>query len=399
MSVQTPTTSEINALIIAQLETDLGQTIPFLPKSFLRVLSKTIAGMITLLYRLGNFNLLQQFVSQASDQETVVNGITIIPLVKWGKLIGIGTPVAATRAEYTAEFTVSLQVGQIDSGTALYFSDSGVTYTTIGAIILDAPTVQGTIRASGDQNDNGGRGAIGNLLIGDTVSFVKPQPNVGNDAEIITELVKGVDQESTAAYRQRVIDRFQKVPQGGAPADYEIWAEEVLGIINVYPYKGDPGIVLVFCEATPESSGSPDGIPTAPQLEAVEESIELDDAGLASRRPISSFVVVDAITRTAFDVTVHGLDLEEGDLQVVKDNIETGLTDYFLAAAPFVAGLTIPPRKDRITDTAVGGAVSDITNARGATFLGVTLESGGAPTQIYPLGMGEKAKLGTVSYV
>jgi uncharacterized phage protein gp47/JayE len=399
VSVQTPTTAEINAAIIAQLETDLGQTIPILPKAFIRVLSKTLAGMITLLYRLGNFNLLQQFVSQASDQETTINGITITPLEEWGQLIGIGLPVAATRAEYTAEFTVTLQAGQIDSGTALYFSDSGVTYITIGAILLDAPTVQGTIRASGDQDGNGGRGDIGNLLIGDTVSFVSPVPNVENDAEIITELVRGVDQESTEAYRQRIIDRFQKVPQGGAPADYEIWGEEVLGIINVYPYKGDPGVVLVFCEATPESSGDPDGIPTAAQLEEVEESIELDDDGLASRRPVGAYVVVDAITRTPFDVTVHGLALEEGDLQVVKDDIETGLTEYFLAAEPFIAGLTIPPRKDRITDSAVAGAVSDITNARGATFIGVTLEANGSPTQIYPLGMGEKAKLGTVTYV
>ena len=399
MSVETPTTTEINAAIIAQFETDLGQTIPFLPKSFLRVLSKTLAGFIALIFRQGNFNLLQQFVSQASDQATTVNGITITPLIEWSVLIGIGYPVAATRAEYTAEFTVTLESGQIDSGTALYFSDSGVTYITIGAILLDAPTVQGTIRAAGDQDDNGGRGDIGNLLIGDTVSFVSPVPNVENDAEIITELVKGIDQESTEAYRQRIIDRFQKVPQGGAPADYEMWAEEVLGIINAYPYKGDPGVVEVYCEATPESSGDPDGIPSAPQLEAVEESIEYDDEGLASRRPVDAYVDVLPITRTACDVTVHGLSLEEGNLATLKTNIELGLTQYFLNAAPFIAGLTIPPRQDRITDTSVTSVVNDIVNASGGTFLGVSLVIGGSPTEVYPLGKGEKTKVGSVSYI
>ena len=90
MSLQTPTTAEISANIIAQLETTLNQTIPLLPKSFLRVLSKTLGAVFILLYKYGGFIFLQQFVATASIKETIINGVTVKPLVEWGRLIGIG---------------------------------------------------------------------------------------------------------------------------------------------------------------------------------------------------------------------------------------------------------------------------------------------------------------------
>ena len=51
MALDTPTTQEINDTILAQLEASLNQVIPLLPRSFLRVLAKTIAAVFTLLYK------------------------------------------------------------------------------------------------------------------------------------------------------------------------------------------------------------------------------------------------------------------------------------------------------------------------------------------------------------
>ena len=394
MSLQTPTTAEISASIIAQLETTLNQTIPLLPKSFLRVLSKALGAVFILLYKYAGFIFLQQFVATASDKETTINGLTVKPLVEWGRLIGVGDPIAATQAELLIDITVENQTGSLPSGSQLINSDNGVTYITIGAVLLDAATVQATIRAVSDQTDGGGAGAIGNLEPADVVSFANPLPNVARDAVVDSVVVTGVDAESTASYRQRVIDRFQVRPQGGAYADYRIWGEDVAGIANIYPYTGDPGEVDVYVESSTET----DGIPTGAQLDAVADAIELDDNGLASRRPANAFVNTLAITRSEFDTVIDGLVVD--NIAQVKADIEAALVQFYLDAEPFVDGLTIPPRRDRITRSALTGLVEDIVTAASGIFTEVTFDVAGVggSLDLYILQEGEKAKSDTVSY-
>ena len=399
MALQTPTTAEISENIIAQLEATLNQTIPLLPKAFLRVLAKALAGVFIILYKYGGFQFLQIFVSAATIEETEVNGSTVSPLKEWGRLIGVGDPVAATSAELLIDITVENQTGSLPSGSQLLNADNGVTYITIGSVPLDAAVVQATIRAVSDQTGGGGTGTIGNLQPADVVSFANPLANVARDAVVDSQIVTGADAEATEVYRQRVVDRFQKRPQGGAYADYEIWGEEVAGIVNIYPYTGDPGEVDVYAEATVASSGSDDGIPTAAQLQAVEDSIELDDAGLASRRPANAFVNVFAITRTAFDTSISDLSVDN-TVQVQAD-IEAAVVSFYLDAAPFIDGLTIPPRKDRITRSALIGLIEDIVTAANGTFTTVIFNKTGVGggTEIYILQEGEKAKSQTVSFI
>lgn len=398
MSLQTPTTKEISDNIIAQLEASLNQTIPLLPKSFLRVLAKALAGVFVLLYKYGGFMFLQMFVQTASANETTVNGVLLTPLTQWGRLIGIGDPVPATNAELLIDITVETLTGVLPSGTQLVSTDNGVTYITIGAITLNAPTVQATVRAASDQAGGGGSGAIGNLDPGAIISFANPLANVSRNTTVVSQTVTGADAESTEAYRQRIIDRFQKIPQGGAYSDYEIWGEEVAGIINVYPYTSEcPGQVDVFVEATEASSGSPDGIPTAAQLQAVLDAIKFDQDGLATRRPANALANTFPITRTAFDVRVTGLQAD--NLAQVQQNITTAVEEYFVSRTPYIVGLTVPPRQDRITESAVGGVVDDIVSASGGIFGGVIVDQGNISVDIYSLGVGEKAKASTVSFV
>ena len=398
MSLTTPTTKEISDNIIAQLEASLNQTIPLLPKSFLRVLAKVLAGVFILLYKYGGFMFLQIFVQTASANETTINGKIIIPLIQWGRLIGIGDPVAAINAELLIDITVENQVGVLPSGTQLVNANNGVTYITIGAVALTAATVQATIKAVSDQTGGGGAGTIGNLDPGAIVSFANPLANVARDAVVDSQTVTGTDAENTEAYRQRVIDRFQKLPQGGAYADYEGWGEEVVGIINVYPYTSDcPGQVDVYVEATPESSGDPDGIPTGAQLQAVLDSIELDESGIATRRPANALVNSFPITRLSFEIRVTGLIVD--NLAQVQTDITTAIEEYFLDREPFIEGLSILPRRDRITRSAVGGVVDDIVSAAGGIFNSVIITQSTINIELYSLGIGEKAKANTVTFV
>ena len=399
MSLVTPTTKDISDNIIAQLEASLNQTIPLLPKSFTRVLAKAMAAVFVLLYKYGGFIFLQIFVQTASDVDTEINGKTVNPLIEWGRLIGVGDPTPATSAELLIDINVETQTGTLDSGTQLISTDNGVTYITQASVALDAAVVQATILAVSDQAGGSGEGAIGNLEPGAIVSFANPLPNVARNATVDSQVVTGADGESTEAYRQRVIDRFQKRPQGGAYADYEQWGEEAAGIINVYPYTGDPGEVDVYSEATEASSGSADGIPTSAQLEAVLDLINFDENDLASRRNANAFVNSLPITRQGFDITVSGI-TGVSDLAAVQDSIETAVEEYFLSVEPFIPGLSVPPRKDQLTRTKLSAIVEDIVTANNgtftaATFIQTTLSGNLA---IYVLGGGEKAKASNVSF-
>jgi hypothetical protein len=400
MSLETPTTKEISDNIIAQLELTLNQSIPLLPKSFLRVLAKALSGVFILLYKYGGFIFLQMFVQSASFSDTTVLGKTINPLKFWGRLIGVGDPVPATNAELVVDVTVNIQTGSLPSGTQLVSADNGVTYITVGSVLLDSPTVQATIKAVSDQSGGGGAGAIGNLDNGSIVSFANPLANVSRNATVVSQSVTGSDGETSEVYRQRIIDRFQKRPQGGAYSDYEIWGEEAAGIISVFPYTGDPGQVNVYSEATVESSGSPDGIPTAAQLQAVLDIINLDESGLATRRNANAFVNSLPITRTGFDVDVTGI-TGVTNLADVQADITTALTEYFLSVEPFISGLTIKPRNDNITRTRVSAIVEDIVTADGGTFTSATFIQTGSSGSLtaYSLGEGEKAKLVDVVFL
>lgn len=393
MAFEQPTVAEINDLLISQLEANLNQTIPLLPRSFNRVLVKALSGLLSLALKYGGFIFLQIFVSKATNDEVNIGGKLFRPLTEWGRLIGVGDIVPAEQAEYIIDIPVVNQTGSLPSGTGFINSATGVTYLTIGSVALNSPIVQATIRASADQSGGDGAGDIGNMDIGTIVSAVNPLANIARDSTVSFEVVRGADGETVEQYRQRIVDRWQKRPEGGAPADYESWGEEVVGIINTYPYTGVPGEVNVYSEATPESSGSPDGIPTAAQLQAVQDSIQFNVDGLADRRPINALVNSLAITRLSFDVFVQGISVP-GDLGQVQQDIIASIDTFFFNREPFIAGLTIGNRKDLITRSALIGLVEDIVTAADGIFTTVEFElsGSGVPIEIFPLGEGEKAK-------
>jgi uncharacterized phage protein gp47/JayE len=389
MSLATPTTADINANIIAQLEASLNQTIPLLPKSFLRVLAKVLAGVFILLYKYGGFIHLQQFVSTATYDETEINGRTVRPLQEWGRLFGVTDLVEATQAEMTIDMVVTNQVGQLDAGTQLIGTSNGVTYITIGVVLLDAPTVVATVRAVADQSGGDGSGTIGNLDPGQTMSFANALANVNRETTVNTQTITGADAETVESYRARIISAVSARPQGGAYADYRIWGLEVAGIANIYPYTGDPaGEVDVYVESATET----DGIPTQAQLDAVFDHIELV-------RPAGALVNSLAITRNTWKSTVTGLNAP--DLPATQSAVDDAIEAYYLAREPFIVGLDVLPRKDVISRSAVIGTVEDVVTALGGTFTTVVIEDDnnpGVPVELQTLAEGEKVKSSIVVY-
>lgn len=394
----TPTTQEISDNIIAQLESTLAQTIPFLPKSFIRVLSKALAGVFIILYKYAGFIFLQMFVSTASAKEVNINGNVLIPIVEWGRIIGIGDPKLATNAEMTIDIVVDNQVGILAAGAQLIRSDTGVIYITKSDVALNAPVIQADIIAVSDQAGGDGSGVIGNLEVADEVSFVNPLPNVQAVATVSVLLVTGANGEDIdTVYRQRVIDRFKKRPQGGAYADYEQWAEEVVGVINAYPYTGDPGQVNIYSEVSTDID--PDGIPPSGILIAVLESINKDENGRATRRNANAYPNSLPISRTGFDVNVVGL--VAGDLLEAQTSIDTALEEYFLGREPFIDGLSLLPKTNLITNTGIIAVVNSVVAELNGVFTTAEFSLTGIFVSInsYTLGNGEKTKVVNVNYI
>ena len=401
MALAVPTTAAVQATIVSQLEAAISQTIPLLPKAFSRVLAKALAGVFVLIYKYAGFIFLQLFVAYASFRETEINGKLITPLIEWGKLIGIGEPTAATQAQVVVDVTVTEQTGTLPAGALLLRTETGVGYTNQFAVDLDAATVQATIKATSDQDGNGGEGVIGNLNAGDELSFVEPLPNVASVVTVDSSTVTAADGETEVAYRARVVARFQSPPQGGAYADYRQWSLTVAGIVYVYPYTSDdPGEVDVYCEATAASSGSTDGIPTTAQLTAVAAAIEVEESGLATRRPAGAGVNVYAIVRTTFDVEVTGLNVSHSDdtETEIKTRIGDGVDEWLRSREPYIVGLSTLSRDDRITQAGVAGVVDSIVNSAGATASSVELQLNEVALNGHTLDDGEKAKLGEMEW-
>lgn len=171
---QTPTTKQVSDNIVAQVSAQLAQSIPFFPKSFIRVMAQALAGLIVVLYKYAGFIWLQLFVRTASDAETTINGRTVRPLREWGALVGIEEPKAASQAELTVSVSVTNQVDFLRTGSQLIFPSTGVTYLVTGDVALNAPTVTAVVRASGDQQGGDGAGTIGDLPNGSEFAIRQP---------------------------------------------------------------------------------------------------------------------------------------------------------------------------------------------------------------------------------
>lgn len=386
MALETPTIKAINDNIVAQMDATFGTS---LPKSFVRVLAKTVAAIFILLYKYCGFNFLQMFVSTASMSPTEVNGRTIVPLIEWGRLIGAGDPRASEPAELIVLVTVEVIGSTLPAAVQLVYVPTGAVYITTESVVLDSPTVNVNVIATAEFS-----GTQGNLGTGAVLSFANPLSGVARSASVVSQSVTGADAETPDQYRERVVNRFQLRPQGGAYTDYKLWAEETTGVLRAYPYASDfPGQVEVYIESATEV----DGIPTTAQLEAALDSINYEDAtGKANRRPITALPNTLAIIRVGFSVEIQGLSVEnEPD---VRAEIESALTSYFLGRAPFLIGLSIPPRADRITQPSVNGVIDDIVSLNNGTYTAVVLRKGAVITASYMLQKGEKAKLSGVTY-
>ena len=372
MALENKTVAEINEAIINQIEAQINQTIPLLPISVTRILSKILAGVFIILYKVAQKLFLDIFVSTASFQETTIYGKKVTPLIEWGVLIGVGQPQSAVQAELELEIIVNSPGETLPSGTQFISSITGLIYITQQDYLLTAgPDTIEVICTTG--------GAQGNLEVSQILSLANTLGIIENDADITGIVTTGVDAEAESAYRQRVVERFQIQPQGGALADYRIWSSEVPGVLQTYIYTGDPGNVLVYVSG--DSDIYTDRIPDAALLLLVGAACTYDPVTLlATRKPVTAIIDPDGdetygnvlpISVKSFDVIIF--DLAGDDLADLKGQIREALDVLFIDKEPYILGLSVLPTKNIISQVRVSGVINDVVNANNGDFTSAVL--------------------------
>ncbi len=387
-----PTTKQITAQNIANLEAALNQTTPLNDKAFNRVLSATEAIMFTSLYKFGLDRTIQVLATTANREGLIV----------LGNEYGVNIKVAVS-----AVLTITLPGtnGTIIPATNEFTGNSnGVRYSVDASATVTGGIA--TISVTANQS-----GVIGNLNNGETLTISNQVAGAETVATVTATTTTGAEEEATESYRTRILDVIRAPGGGGNSADYRNWAQEVAGVARAYPYSGLPAALLldsspaertVYVESTTDIDS--DGIPPQSLLDQVRDSITTDPSTGLSRQPLGltdDTLFIEAIFRTSFFVQITGLTVDASIEATVKAEIDTQLAAYFRGIAPFIDGVDAPiDRKDLITDLTVSNVVQDVLLSTGGTAQSVAFDIllGGSLPE-YQLGQGETAKLSDVNGV
>lgn len=386
-----PSIVELNNRMFLNMVSNLGLSDVQL-KMVLAAMNATLSGELKLIY------LLIQDVQRNQFPDTAD------PVSEGGELEHHGAiqlkrgPFTATSGVYSVAIT---GVAGSEIAAQVTFKSNDTSKSPGNLYVLDnAYTLTGTDDVISLRSLNAGESFL--LNVGDGLTVTQPViglDTVGFVSEVTTQPTEA---ESTALYRQNILDAIRLEPQGGAKADYRIWAADAAGVQRVYPYvkQGDAGTVQVFVEATSIDSTDGKGTPSDALKEAVESVIEFDpDTTLPTnargRRPAQAVIEVDSVIPLPVDVEI--IDLET-DNSSVRASILANLQTFLFNVRPFIAGCDLDRDKnDIITTVKVQSVVAD-TIGNTNSFLGFNLSVDGVIVNTYTFSLGNIPYLRNVVY-
>lgn len=370
---------------IARLESALGQNAPISDKAFLRVLGVLEGVQFTTLYKFGVERAKQNLALTAtkSDLDLIGEEYGVIRKTAEASVLTISLPaINGTVIPATVDF-----VG-VSNGVR-YFPNSS-TIAAGGFAVFDVTAEE--------------PGIAGNLLVGDTLTIGTQIAGAESTATVTVIVNVGAEEESDDEYRVRGLDEIRSEGGGGNSFDYRKWAQEVAGVVRAFPYGGQPGVPgtppdrTVYIEVS--TTIEPDGLAPSSILTEVRDTITTDPLTGLSRQPLGltdATLFIESIVRIEFFIQITDLIVDATVEVATKSEIETALTNYFLALQPFVDGLDFEGDKnDIITALTISDIVQDIIAARGgsATKIEFGLVKGTYTSTQETLEPGEKAKLG-----
>ena len=378
-----PTLTQLYNSIIADLEQELNVTIPLFGRSYLRAKAMVQAGRLYLAYL--NLAKVQKniFVDTA---DSIANGGTLerFGVVKLGRY-----PFPAIQGQYEVEVTGSIGA-VIPAQTTFKSNDDSLNpsklYILDAAYTLTATTDTITLRAleAGDESK---------LSISDQLTSTAPIALVNPIATVVTEIIEPQAAENIEDYRNKAIEAYRLEPQGGASADYRLWAKEVQGIVQAYPYaaSGYTSQVNLFIE-----SDNANGVPTLADLQAVEDNIELPTATRPSRKPVTVTVNYLPVTPRVIDIEIPSFTpVPSTELQ---NAILDAMTSELANVRPFVGAIDVVANQNDYFD--VNRIIQIILTANpGSVFAGPTLIVDGITVNSITFINGDIPFLNSITYV
>jgi uncharacterized phage protein gp47/JayE len=371
-----PTIQQLYASIIADVETELNISIPLFGRSYLRAKAMVQAGRLWLLY----------LVMAAIQKNIFVDTCDEEMLRRWGRVKLNRDPFPATQGQYTVLATGTTGA-TIPAGTTFKANDNSQApqklFILDVAFVLDGTNII-TLRALEAGTDS-------KLSIGNQLTATAPIALVNSIVTVQTEAIEPQAAENIEDYRQKVINAFRLEPQGGSPADYRLWATEVQGIVQAYPYaaSGQTSVVNLYLE-----SDEVDGVPTSQDLLNVQASIELPTADRPSRKPVTDNV--NYLPVTPLDVVITISDYV--NLTVDKETfIQNALTEMFSNIRPFVGAIDVLADRNDYFD--VNTVISQILLAvPGSIFSSISITVDGSPVNSFTFELGNIPNLNPVLY-
>lgn len=338
-----PTLSQLYNSIKADMEAELGVTIPTFGPSLLRVKAAVLAAQLKLFYLA--IGLLQKniFVDTA-DPESSGGTLERFGRVKLGR-----NPFPAVQGQYLV--SVAGTVGAVIPAFTTFKSDDSALnaakiYQLDASYTLTGSNDNITIRAL--------ESGIGSKLqAGDTLTSTAPIALVDSSVEVVSESVQPLAAEDIEEYREKAIQAYQLEPQGGAASDYIIWSADAQGVRKAYPYARDGASneINLFIEANEDDSTDGRGTPGTAILDEVEEVVEFDPDTTKplterGRRPLGVFKI------HFLPISINLVDVEivnyQGLTPTIQNQIELALQAAFKDIRPFVAGADVLADKNDI---------------------------------------------------
>jgi uncharacterized phage protein gp47/JayE len=262
VALETGFTRPTLAELIDRISDDLNAQLPGedsrLRRSLLWILALLLAGVAHLLYGFGSW-IARQILPDTADADTLDRHAAI-----WGL-----SRTPATYASVTALFTGD--DGKIIIAGAEIQRLDGVQYTNDA----DGTIVAGSVSLSITAVE---AGTSGDASIGTVLELVSPVAGVDSEGVVgIGPVTLAADEETDDDLRERILERIQDPPQGGAAADYVAWAKEIPRVDNVWVFPDGFGVgtvSILFTVDRPVGGDPIDIIPSAPKVAEVQAHID-----------------------------------------------------------------------------------------------------------------------------
>ena len=176
-------------------------------------------------------------------------------------------------------------------------------------------------------------GAAGNSVSGAAILIASAASGVNAAGVLAGPATGGADPEEDDEFRSRMLDRYRNPPQGGAPGDYERWAQEVPGVTRAWaaPNGAGAGTVVLYPmldEAQAAHGGFPQGTNGGAGAESRTAPATGDQRTVADylypRRPATALVLVVAPIAYPINLTLADLSADSVSIRAAIEDALRG---------------------------------------------------------------------------